>query len=104
MSAGSGRLPEWHLVRRPSSTFQRGRHRSRQDLEIEPERPSVDVREVELRPSIEAGRAAIGPLPYPGDARLHRQPPTMPEVVRFDLFWQRRPWSDKGHVAAENIP
>src|SRR5439155_9665327 len=61
------------------------------DLEVEPDRPAIDVGEVELHPSIEVLLAPRLDLPQAGDPGLHRQPAAVPQVVARDLAGERRP-------------
>ena len=52
-----------------SATLEHRRDRPEHDLEVEPDRPAVDVGEVELDPAVEVLVAATLDLPQPGDAR-----------------------------------
>src|SRR5450759_1576191 len=74
------------------------------DLEVQPEGPSVDVVEVLLHPVVELRAVARAYLPEPGDARLHRQPAAVPRVVVGDLARQRRAWAHKTHLAPQYVP
>src|SRR5215218_653214 len=77
---------------RPSASLpadDRG-NRPEQDLDVEPQRPAVDVLEVALDPSIEVGLTPRADLPEAGDTGLHRQPAPVPHVVPRDLGRKRR--------------
>src|SRR5687768_16734061 len=60
------------------------------DHEVEPQRPPIDVLEIHAHPAVEDGVAAPLDLSEAGDAGLHRQPASMPQVVAGDLDRQRR--------------
>ena len=69
--------PVLRAGRRPGrrlATLHSRRDRPRQDLDVQPERPAVDVFEVGGDPAIELRLAARPDLPQAGDPRLHRQP------------------------------
>ena len=75
-----------------------------QDEEVEPQRPVVDVPQVEadrLRP---AEVRATRDLPQAGDAGLDDEPAPRVDVVAGDLARQRRPRTDERHVAPHDVP
>src|SRR3970282_831991 len=75
------------------------------ELEVQPERPPVDVLQVEGGPAGE-GAVPIDPLRHSPDARqpgAHAEPAPWPEVVLGDLRRQRRAWADDAHVAEQHV-
>src|SRR5450759_3009434 len=74
------------------------------DLEIEPQRPAIDVLEIALDPPVEVGIVPRADLPETGDAGFHRQPPPVPDVIALDLGGQRRARPDEAHLAAQHVP
>src|SRR5262245_40209845 len=52
-----------------------------EDLEVEPQRPLIDVGEVELHPGLEVDLVAAADLPDAGDAGPHREPAPLPALV-----------------------
>ncbi len=89
-------------------TLRRGRKNGRdgleQDLEVEPQRPLVDIAQIQRDPVVEVvDPGAAGDLPEPGDAGFHGQPPALPALVAFDLGGDGRPGPDQRHLALEHI-
>ncbi len=68
-----------------SAALEHRRDRAQHDLEVEPQRPAIDVVQVDPHPAIELLVPPRRDLPQPGDARLHRQASSMPDVVGRDL-------------------
>src|SRR5665811_548140 len=87
----------------PPGPGQDRRQGSGDDLEVQPEGPSVDVVEVLLHPVVELWAVARADLPEPGDAGLHGQPAAVPFVVVDDLVRQRRTRTHETHLAAQHI-
>src|ERR1043166_792333 len=75
-----------------------------EDLEVERRRPVVDVLQVELHPAVEVDVVAAADLPEAREPRLHRQPSSVPPVIRRDLLGDRRPRPDQAHVALQDVP
>src|SRR5262249_8379105 len=90
------------LVRAPRR--QNHRHRAEQDLDVEAERPSIDVSEIQTHPVLEVHAVAAGDLPEAGDSRLHGEAPALPALVLLDLLRDRRARPDEAHVALEHVP
>src|SRR3990172_6654690 len=86
------------------STLEGGRQRARQDPEVEPHRPAIDIFEVRGDPAIEVGISPRPDLPEASNPRLHRQAPAVPDVVSGDLVQERGPRSDEAHLAAQDVP
>ncbi len=81
-----------------------GRDGLEQDLEVEPQRPLVDVAQIEGDPVVEVvDPGAAGDLPEPGDAGFHGQPPALPALVALDLVGDRRPRPDQRHLSLEHV-
>jgi len=74
---------------RPAAEEHR-RDRPQDDLDVAPERPAVDVLEVELHPLVEVDLAAAAHLPGAGDPGPHREAAALPALVLIDLGRQRR--------------
>ena len=82
-----------------------GRDRPEQDLEVQPERPAVDVGEVAARPTgRSSGSWRASTCHRPVIARLHAQAPAVPDVVLVDLARERRARPDEAHLALEHVP
>src|ERR1039458_1026454 len=75
-----------------------------EDFQVEPERPVVDVLEIELHPLVEADLVASADLPDTGQTRFHGEAAAVPRIVVLPLGWDGRPGADEAHVADENIP
>src|SRR5665647_442699 len=73
------------------------------DLHVEPERPVVEIFEVELHPLLKGDVVPAVDLPEARDARLHREPSPLPILVLFYLVGDGRPRTDDAHVADENV-
>src|ERR1035437_538890 len=80
------------------------RDRTGDDLEVEPERPAVDVFEILLNPAVELGFAAAADLPQARHARLHGETAAMPDVVVGHLAGERRAASHKAHSPPADAP
>src|SRR5947209_17947633 len=82
-----------------------GPRRSHEDLEIEPQRPVVDVFEVHLHPVVEArDLIASAHLPEARDPRTDAQLPLVPEAVAIELVRERGTRTDERHVAFQHAP
>src|SRR5215467_7969197 len=53
----------------------------RQNLDIEPERPTVDVLHVQNHPLLEGYGIAAGDLPQTSNSRRHAEPPPLPVLT-----------------------
>src|SRR5450759_2496354 len=74
------------------------------DLEVEPERPAVDVLEILLDPVIELGMAAGSDLPEARHPRLHLVSPAMPDFVLDHLARERGSRSNQAHLPTQHVP
>src|SRR5687768_7438115 len=72
-------------------------------LNIEPDRPVLDVVQVDLDHFLERQAAAARHLPQACNARFHIQPFAVPDVVFFDLVSDGRTRADHTHVAFQHI-
>src|SRR3954468_20086490 len=78
--------------------------RARDDLEVEPGGPVLDIPEVELDavPPEELRTAVhLGPA---GQAGLHVEPLPLPWRVLLDLVSEGRARADEAHLAVEDVP
>src|SRR5574340_284911 len=68
------------------------------DADVVPERPLVDVLEVELHPTVEVDLVAAADLPDAGDAGLHGEAAALPALVLPHLGGERRPRPHDAHL------
>src|SRR5215472_3804505 len=54
------------------------RDRQRQNFEIKPQRPAIDILHVQYHPLVERNAVSAGHLPQTGDSRRHAESPSMP--------------------------
>ena len=87
-----------------TSPQKNNREGSKQDLEVEEQRPIVDVQEVELHPFVEIDLVAAGHLPQACDVGFYREAAALLSSVFLDLFGKRRPGAHKTHIPFENVP
>ena len=74
-------------------------------LQVEPQRPVVDVLEIHPHPVVEvADPVAAAHLPQARDARPHAQLPLVPQLVALELVRERRARADQAHVSLEHAP
>ena len=77
------------------------------DFKIEPERPLVDVFQVQFHPVVKADIVtAGGDLPQAGDAGLHGKPAALPQIVFLYFRRDRRPGPHDAlpiHPKAESV-
>src|SRR5215204_3178730 len=92
--------PQYFLIR---LSAQKNRERAEHDLEVEPERPVLDVEEVEPDHLVEREPVATRHLPEPRHPRLHVEPFAVPERVRLDLVRNRGSRPDQTHVATQDV-
>src|ERR1035437_5925387 len=100
---GRSRLFRWFansLCNRQSapSPGQHSRDGPGDDLEVEPERPAVDVLQILLDPVIELGFAAATDLPEPRHARLHGYSAAVPDVIVGHFAGERWTRSNQAHL------
>src|SRR3954464_2528956 len=76
-----------------------------ENFQIQPDRPIVDVFEVEPDPIAEIGNLVAAPdLPQAGEARFHAQTAAMSQVVKAsDFIHRQRAWSDQAHFTAQDV-
>src|SRR5262245_46746060 len=78
---------------------------SKEDFEIKPERPIINVFEVKANPILEIlDIVAAADLPETGQARFHTQTPAISQIIKTPDFvhWQRAR-SDQAHLATQHI-
>src|SRR6478672_11399622 len=81
-----------------------GRDRPGDDPKVEPDRPPVDVGQIETRAPVELLVEPSLDLPQARDPRLHGEPAAVPDVVFRDLAGRRRAGTDDAHLPAEDVP
>src|SRR5690348_16730070 len=96
-----GFVPEKLL--RPGAA-QDGGNRAQENLEVEPERPVVNVFEVEAHPFLEVGNlVAALDLPETGEAGLDAQTAAVREIAETaDLVHRQRARANEAHLAAQD--
>ena len=76
----------------------------KQNLQVERQRPLIDVLHVQLHPALEWNAAAAHHLPQAGDPRLDAEAPAMPRSIEgFVVTYRQRPWTDQAHIAHKNV-
>ena len=73
----------------------------RDELEVHPDRPVVDVVEVHLDPALERHGVAAVDLPDAGEPGLDRDAAALPPRVLLDLARDRRPRADEAQLGEE---
>jgi hypothetical protein len=71
---------------------------SRNYLEIQPERPSLNVLDVEFQPFLPRKEVAAVDLGETGDSRRHRVPKALARCVAREVFAQKRPRADQTEI------
>src|SRR5882672_7752481 len=90
------------LVRASSAQYRR--NRLEEDLEIQPQRPVLDVVEIQLQPLGERELAPSGDLPQAGETRLHAEALALDALVEEIHVPQRhgaRP--DEAHLTGQHV-
>src|SRR5262249_33044871 len=83
---------------------QHRRNRTQQNLEVQPERPFVNVLQIQLHPLLERNVAATTHLPQTGDARLHAESPALPVFTEAFIVPHRQgPRTYQTHVSDEDV-
>src|SRR5438105_451892 len=77
--------------------------RAQHDRDVQPDRPSLDVVEIDRQHLREGNPAARRDLVETGDPRLHRQPQAAAVVVERVLLGDRWARADDAHVAPEHV-
>lgn len=87
-----------------SRSLQNGGNGLRQDFEVEPERPVIDVFHVEFHPFFEGNGAAAVDLPQAGDARADAEAVAVPVLIEsLVIAHGKRPGADQAHVALQDV-
>src|SRR5579864_2760701 len=74
-----------------------------QDLDVEPQRPAIDIVQVHADPIIEvADSVAAVHLPQTRDTGSNTELPLLPELVTFELVSERRSRANKAHIPFQN--
>src|SRR5436190_9093152 len=81
-----------------------GRHGAGQDRDVEPERPVLEVVEVEPHEVVEAEIGTAGDLPEPGQARENEVALEVPALELLVVAQRQRSRPDEAHLAPEHVP
>src|SRR5439155_4705999 len=76
----------------------------RQDRDVQPDRPVLEVVEVEPDEVVEAEARAARDLPEAGHAREHEVALAVPGLEVLVVAERQRPRADEAHLAAEHVP
>src|SRR4051812_31010191 len=88
-----------------TSRQQHCRNGLEQDIEVEPERPVMDVEAILLLLDREVAIAAIGHLPQARQPRRYARPQDLERGVEaLAVIGRERPRSDDAHIAAQDVP
>src|SRR3990170_6372311 len=98
---GVAYFPERPLVR--SSAGDHGGDRPGDDRYIEPDRPVLQVREVEPDEVVERQAGPAGDLPEARHAREHRIASAMPSLEEPVVAKRQRARTDEAHLALEHV-
>jgi hypothetical protein len=93
----------WRLTESPPLMGENCGHGPREDPEIHPQRPLVDVSQIKLCPLVEVIVHSRLYLPESGNPRAHRKSPAVPNVVALDFprgGWAR---TDQTHISRQDI-
>src|SRR5436190_8714948 len=78
-------------------------HRAHNDLEIQPQRPLVNVLKIHVDPIVEVVDVVTAiDLPQAGYPWPDAQLTLLPELVTLELVSERGPWPDKAHIAFQD--
>src|SRR5262245_5591118 len=101
---GSLPIPNRRSVLARASAAENGGNGLEQDLEVQSQRPVVDVLQVQLPPLLEVDGVAPRDLPEAGEARPDAEAPARPELVLLDFGRDGRTGADEAHVPLEDVP
>src|SRR3981081_2038904 len=88
-----------------SSALDNGKGSPGKNLDIEPQRPSVDVLEVHRNPVVElAHRVPATYLPQTGHPWFDRQLPLVPQLIALQFMAECRTRANETHVALQHAP
>src|SRR5205809_5805847 len=101
---GSTSFVPLHDISSGAGSFDHGRNRLHQDLQVEPERPLIDVLHVQLHPLIKAEIAASVDLPETGDTWPDTEASPVPVLIETVIVAQGQgPRAYKAHVASQHV-
>src|SRR5262249_15833337 len=87
-----------------AGSFEHRRDRQRQNFQIEPKRPAVDVLQIQHHPLFEGNRVPPVHLPQTGNSRRYAESPSVPVLIEKLIITDGYcPRTDKAHVALEHI-
>src|SRR5690606_30540216 len=93
----------WASLLRSASPAQDGGDRAEDELDVEPQRPVVDVAKVEAHPVLEVDLVSPRDLPEAGESRPGAQASALPPLVALHLACDGRTRTDEAHVALEHV-
>src|SRR5688572_24558775 len=101
---------KWGEIRGAPASFgarsrEHDRHRSPQDLQVKPERPVVDIFQIEPDPIPEIGNVvATANLPKTGQPGLYAQAPAMGHLIEAaHLIERQRPGTHQAHLEPKHV-
>src|SRR5262249_22486892 len=80
-----------------------GGNRAQQNLEIQAQRPAVDVEKIHLDPTVEIDGVATAHLPETGHARAHRQPTALRALHLARLVDRERARPHQAHLPPQDV-
>ena len=80
-----------------------GRDGLEQDREVQPDRPALEIQEVEPHEVVEVELGAAGDLPQAGDARQHEVALLVPVLELLEVALRQRPRPDERHLPAQHV-
>src|SRR5579862_1045374 len=77
---------------------------AQENFQVEPQRPVVEVKQVELHPVLEINSVAALERPQAGQAGTHAQAPPLPRFIFLHFLRNGRSRADERHVTTQDIP
>ena len=73
------------------------------DRDVEPDRPVLEIREVQPDQIVEGQAGAAGDLPETRDTGQHQVPLPMPRCEQLVVAERQRAWADEAHLPAQDV-
>src|SRR5205085_9896983 len=89
---------------RGAGALKNGRNSPQQDLEIQPQRPFLDILQIQLHPFLKRNRASASHLPQACDAWLHAKPSALPVFAEGFIVTERE-WTrtHQAHLTLQHV-